>query len=58
MKKKQKQVMETLNEKEQKDVMGGYAPPPKDENKSLIEKIFEELNGGGYAISVIESEKL
>lgn len=46
MKKKQKQVMETLNEKEQKDVMGGYAPPPKDENKSLIEKIFEELNGG------------
>lgn len=46
MKKKQKQVMETLNEKDQKDVMGGILPPPKDESKSFIDQIFNELKDG------------
>ncbi|WP_300698119.1 hypothetical protein [Bacteroides sp.] len=38
MKKNQKQVMETLNEKEQKDVMGGYAPLTKEQQEKMREQ--------------------
>lgn len=46
MGKNQDQVMATLSEKEQKSVIGGYFPPPKDENKSMIEQLFDELKNG------------
>lgn len=46
MRKNQNQVMGTLSEREQRSVIGGYFPPPKDENKSLIEQIFDEVTSG------------
>lgn len=35
MKKKQKQVMETLNVNETKNVMGGYAPLTKEQQEKM-----------------------